>query len=367
MSESDYRTRQDLTSSGAEIRGRRWYTVSGLGHAIKEARRYPILPVAIVLLVLIIPSAFAELIAPHDAEAADLDHRLQPPAWVGPKLVTKTVVETVRDTGTEISIANVSRLKEGSAAGRTPHLKQDLALGDQVEIVLRPGGSWTRPLGTDKLGRDLVSRMIHGARWSLVVSLAVIAVAGVVGTVLGIMAGYFGGWVDYLISRIIDIGMALPVILIALVLIVVVGPGIKVLIAVISGFLWSQYARMVRGETLAIRSQDYIARARVAGSSNARIMARHVFPNVLNSLIVLATLQVGFVIIFESALSFLGVGIPRPTPSWGSMVADGRDLIIQTGWWVSLFPGLAIVLTVLSMNLMGDWLRDSLDPRLREL
>ena len=337
----------------------------GARQAVREARRYPILPLITVLLVLIVPSAFADLIAPHDAERAELSHRLQPPGWMGPKLVTKTVVETVRELSTEISIRSARRLQEGSAPGQTTRLKPDLALGDQVEIVLRPAGSWTRPLGTDKLGRDILSRVIHGARMSLIVSLAVIAIAGVVGTVLGITAGYFGGWVDYLISRIIDIGMALPVILIALVLIVVVGPGIKVLIAVIAGFLWSQYARMVRAETLAIRTQDYIARARVAGSSSVRIMARHVFPNVFNSLVVLATLQVGFVIIIESALSFLGVGIPRPTPSWGSIVADGRDLIIQAGWWVSFFPGLAIVLTVLSVNLLGDWLRDKLDPRLR--
>ena len=198
-----------------------------------------------------------------------------------------------------------------------------------------------------------MSRIIKGAQISLLVSVVVIAISGVIGTVLGIMASYFGGWVDYLISRIIDVAMALPVILIALVLVVVVGPGLKVLVIVITGVLWSRYARLVRGETLSIMSQDFINLARVAGSSHLYIMARHVFPNVFNSLIVLATLQVGYVIIIESALSFIGVGIPRPTPSWGSIVADGRDLIIQAAWWVSLFPGLAIVLTVLSVNLVG--------------
>ncbi len=155
--------------------------------------------------------------------------------------------------------------------------------------------------------------------------------------------------------------------LIALVLVVVIGPGLKVLIIVISGVLWSRYARLVRGETLAIMSQDYIGLARVAGSSNLYIMARHVFPNVFNSLIVLATLQVGYVIIIEAALSFIGVGIPRPTPSWGAIVADGRDLIIQAAWWVSLFPGIAIMVTVMSMNLLGDWLRDRLDPKQRQV
>jgi len=286
---------------------------------------------------------------------------------MGPTLTTLTVVETVKDSTTEVSLANARRLKEGSALGETPHLKPDLAVGQQVQVIKKPGGGWERPLGTDKLGRDILTRMIYGARISLMVSLVVIAIAGVVGTTLGIMAAYFGGWTDYFISRVIDIAMSLPAILIALVLVVVVGPGIKVLIGIIAGVLWVQYARLVRGETLGIMSRDYIARARVAGCSHLRIMARHVFPNVFNSLIVLATLQIGFVIIIEASLSFLGVGIPRPTPSWGSIVADGRDLIIQTAWWVSLFPGLALVLTVLSVNLVGDWLRDKLDPKLRQL
>ena len=271
------------------------------------------------------------------------------------------------DRRVEIKLEDARQLKVGTDVGQTPSLSADLAVGDIVEIVVRPAGSWSRPLGTDKLGRDLLSRIIKGAQISLLVSVVVIVISGVLGTILGIMASYFGGWVDYGISRIIDIAMALPVILIALVLVVVVGPGLKVLVIVISAILWSRYARLVRGETLSIMSQDFISLARVAGSSHLYIMARHVFPNVFNSLIVLATLQVGYVIIIESALSFIGVGIPRPTPSWGAIVADGRDLIIQAAWWVSLFPGLAIVLTVLSVNLVGDWLRDKLDPKLRQV
>jgi len=320
-----------------------------------------------MFLVLIIPAIFADLIVPHDPIASDLSHRLEPPAWVGPKVVTKTVVDQRQDRRVELTLEDARNLKVGTAVGQTPSLSGDLAVGDTVEIIERPGGAWNRPLGTDKLGRDLLSRIIKGAQISLLVSVVVIAISGVIGTVLGIMASYFGGWVDYLISRIIDVAMALPVILIALVLVVVVGPGLKVLVIVITGVLWSRYARLVRGETLSIMSQDFINLARVAGSSHLYIMARHVFPNVFNSLIVLATLQVGYVIIIESALSFIGVGIPRPTPSWGSIVADGRDLIIQAAWWVSLFPGLAIVLTVLSVNLVGDWLRDRLDPRLRQI
>jgi peptide/nickel transport system permease protein len=337
------------------------------GRTIKQARRYPILPLLVILVVLIIPAAFANLLAPHDPIKADLSHRLEPPAWTGPKLNTKTVVEDAQDSRTQLTLASAKLLKEGPAVGQTPKLNPDLAVGDTVQINDKVGGSWARPFGTDKLGRDLLSRMIYGARISLIVSLVVIAISGVVGASLGMMAAYFGGWVDYLISRVVDIAMALPAILIALVLVVVVGPGIKVLIGVIVGILWSTYARLIRAETLAIMSQDYIARARVTGSSHFRIITRHIFPNITNTLIVLATLQLGYVIIIESALSFLGVGIPRPTPSWGSIVADGRDLIIQTAWWVSFFSGLAIMLTVLSANLLGDWLRDKLDPKLRQI
>ena len=240
-------------------------------------------------------------------------------------------------------------------------------VGDQIQIVQSVKSDWTYPFGRDHLGRGILTRMIHGARVSLLISLAVISIAGVIGTLLGIIAGYYGGAVDYVISRLIDIAMALPPILVALVLVIVVGQGMGVLIAIIVGFLWSQYARLVRGETLSIVQQDYVARARVAGSPGWRIMARHVLPNVFNSLIIIATLQIGYVIIIESSLSFLGLGIPPPTPSWGSIVADGKDLIIKTGWWVSLFPGLAIALTVLSVNLLGDWLRDKLDPKLRQV
>ena len=346
---------------------RPWYTPGAIGRGISEARRYPVVPLVIMFLVLIIPALFAGLIVPHDPITSDLSHRLEPPAWVGPKVTTKTVVDVRQDRRAEITLEDAQSLEVGTAAGQTPSLREDIAIGDTVEIVERPGGSWSRPLGTDKLGRDLVSRIIKGAQISLLVSVVVIVISGLLGTVLGIMASYFGGWIDYAISRVIDVAMALPVILIALVLVVVVGPGLKVLVIVIAGVLWSRYARLVRGETLSIMSQDFINLARVAGSSHIYIMARHVFPNVFNSLIVLATLQVGYVIIIESALSFIGVGIPRPTPSWGSIVADGRDLIIQAAWWVSLFPGLAIVLTVLSVNLVGDWLRDKLDPKLRQI
>ncbi len=343
------------------------YSPSSVGNSLRVARRYPVIPLVIMLVVLVLPSILANLIAPHDPIQADLSHRLEPPAWVGVKTTIKTVSES-RNSNEFISLSRAQALNPGTTIGQTSHPDPtSLAVGDPVELVDRTAGSWDRPLGTDKLGRDLLTRIIYGARYSLYVSLAVICISGVIGTALGILAAYFGGWVDYSISRLIDIFMALPGILVLLVLVVVIGPGLTALIAVISGLLWSRYARLVRGEVLGIKTQDFIAKARVAGSSHTRIMIKHILPNVFNSLIILATLQVGYVIIIESSASFLGAGIPRPTPSWGSIVADGRDLIVQAAWWISLFSGLAIVMTVLSVNLIGDWLRDKLDPKLRQI
>jgi peptide/nickel transport system permease protein len=221
-------------------------------------------------------------------------------------------------------------------------------------------------LGTDKMGRDILSRIIYGARVSLAVSLVAIVVAGSIGTALGLAAGYFGGRLDTLIMRMVDISLALPTILLALVLVAAAGSSFSTVIVVIAVILWARYARQVRGETLSIKTQDFVARARVSGASHLRIMLRYIFPNVVNSLLVLATLQVGAVILLESTLSFLGAGIPRPAPAWGVMVADGRELIV-VAWWVALFPGLAIMLTVLSLNLLGDWLRDHLDPKLKHV
>lgn len=216
------------------------------------------------------------------------------------------------------------------------------------------------------MGYDVASRIIHGARVSLIVAGLSILSGGFVGTALGLIAGYFGGWVDHVIMRLVDIKLSVQSVLLALVLVGVMGPGFHTVIIVIALVLWVRYARLVRGETLALKNQDFIAKARVAGASNFRIMSRHLFPNVVNTLIVLATLEVGQVILLEAGLSFLGVGIPRPTPAWGLMVADGRNLIAAgNGWWISFFPGMAILLTVLSMNLLGDWLRDKLDPKLR--
>ena len=240
------------------------------------------------------------------------------------------------------------------------------ALDTVVARIRQEGGTAEHILGTDKLGRDMLSRIIYGARVSLTVSLIAIVVGGVIGTVLGLVSGYFGGRTDSVIMRLVDISLAIPTILLALVLVAAVGPSFGTVVTVLIVLLWARYARLVRGETLAIKELDFIARARVAGASNLRIMFRYLFPNVVNSLIVLATLQVGYVILLESSLSFLGAGLPRAEPAWGVMVSDGRELIV-TAWWVAMFPGIAIMLTVLALNLLGDWLRDHLDPKLRNL
>ncbi len=285
---------------------------SKVGRALRRAQRYPLIPLSIVVFVLIVPAIFATWLAPYDPLDGVLPARLQPPAWM-----------------------------EG---GNTEHL-----------------------LGTDKIGRDILSRILYGARVSLSVSVAAIVVSGTIGTALGIIAGYFGGKLDVLIMRAVDTSLSIPSILLALVLgAALQQTSIASLVFVIVVILWSRYARQIRGETLSVKERDFVARARVAGASNYRIITRHIFPNVVNTLIVLATLQVGYVILLESSLSFLGVGIPAPTPAWGLMVADGRTLVM-TAWWIAFFPGLAILVTVLSLNLLGDWLRDRLDPKQRNV
>jgi len=263
-----------------------------------------------VLTVMLLGAIFAQQIAPYDPLQTSLTARLQPPAFAG---------------GTEA------------------HL-----------------------LGTDKLGRDVLSRIIYGARVSLSVSLLVILVTGIIGTTLGILSGYFGGWADSLIMRVTDISLAFPGILIALLLAVTLGPSFTTVVLAISLLGWAAYARLIRGEVLKLRNTDFVAQARIVGASPGRIMLTHIFPNVVNPLLILATLSVGLVILIESALSYLGAGIPPPTPTWGSMVSDGRGLI-DTAWWISFFPGLAIGMVVLSGNFLGDWLRDRLDPRLRQI
>ena len=244
--------------------------------------------------------------------------------------------------------------------------KEEILANSGVVRQISPDGVSKYLLGTDRLGRDMVSRLIFAARVSLAVSLIAIFFAGLVGTVLGLVSGYAGGWVDALIMRLVDMMLSFPSILLALVLVAVVGASLSTVIIVIVLVLWAGYARLVRGETLSVKTREYVQRAKVAGVSPPLIILKHVFPNVLNSLLILATLQLGTVIIFEASLSFLGAGIPRPTAAWGVMIADGRQLIVSN-WWVSFFPGMAILVVVLSLNLFGDWVRDKLDPRTRQI
>ncbi|HEU4917621.1 MAG TPA: ABC transporter permease [Acidimicrobiia bacterium] len=276
----------------------------------KRNNRIPWVSIAVILFVLVLPALLADLITTHDPLRGELADRLAPPFWM-------------------------------------------------------EGGSMTYPLGTDKQGRDILTRLIYGARISLTVSSITILIGAVVGSTLGLLAGYFGGWVDRFVSWLIDTFLSLPHVLLALVIVAAIGPSFVTIVAIIAVTIWASFARQVRGETLSVRETEYVARARVAGTSSGKILLRHVLPNVANTLIVLATLQVGVVILEESSLSFIGAGIPRPNPSWGVMVADGRDQILIS-WWISFFPGLAILLVVLSLNLLGDWLRDFLDPKMRQ-
>jgi len=266
---------------------------------------------AFVLAVLVFIAIFAPAVAPHPPNKMSLTKRLQPPAFV-------------------------------------------------------MGGSRAHILGTDKLGRDILSRAIYGARVSISVSLLVILITSSCGTILGITAGYLGGRVDGLIMRITDVSLCFPALLLAMLLAVSIGPSFLTVVLSMSILGWAPYARLIRGETLKLREADFVAQARIIGSSALRIMVRHIFPNIINPLIIMMTLSVGMLILTESTLSYLGFGIPPPTPSWGSMVSDGRSLI-DRAWWISFFPGIAIGLVVLSGNFLGDWLRDKLDPRLRQI
>jgi peptide/nickel transport system permease protein len=228
-----------------------------------------------------------------------------------------------------------------------------------------PGGSATHPLGTDTLGRDVLSRLLHGARISLVVGLAAVLVAGVVGVVLGLVAGYRGGWADDLLMRLGDIQLAFPVLLLGVAVIAVLGASLVNMILVLGASGWVTYARIARGETLSLKERDFVAAARALGAPAGHVVRRHLLPNVLPPLMVVTTFSVARTIIAEASLSFLGLGLPPPTPSWGAMLDEGRNYI-TTGWWLALFPGLAILVLVLAINLCGDWLRDALDPRIEK-
>jgi len=301
-----------------ELKIKKGYT--GLSRRTRIVRRLTLIIPAAILAIMVIVAIFADLswlglpnvgLAPHDPNAGVITDRFLPPAFM-----------------------------EG---GKSEYL-----------------------LGTDRLGRDVLSRVIHGTRISLSISLLVIFITACVGTVLGILSGYLGGRVDGLIMRVTDMALSFPGILVALLLAVSIGPSYWTVVLALSILGWAGYTRMVRGEALKLRESDFVAQARISGASGLRIMLRHIFPNTINSLIVMMTLSVGMMILAESTLSYLGVGITAPMASWGNMVADGRSYL-GSAWWISLFPGLAIGMVVMAGNFLGDWIRDRLDPRLRQM
>ena len=285
--------------------------LSGLPlRAWRIIRRYPVIPVAIVILLAVV-ATFAPFVSPKHQLESDLAEVKTPPAWVE---------------------------------------------GGKLEYIL----------GADHIGRDILSRVIHGSRISLMVAGIVLSAGAVVGTSMGILAGLSGGFWDEFIMRLVDLTYAVPFLLVALVVATVFGPSLGLVLILLSVFSWPGFARQTRGLTLQLKTADYVSIARIAGSSTMRISYRHILPGVINIVMVLATLQVGGLILTESVLSFLGIGIPAPQPAWGSMVADGREFI-GTAWWISVMPGFAIFLTVFAFNFLGDWLRDYFDPRLRQL
>ena len=275
-----------------------------------SVRRMPLIPTTIIVLFIVI-SLFGEWLTPASAYEQNLRLRFLPPSWLD-------------------------------------------------------GGDPRFLLGTDNLGRDILSRIIVGARASFIVAISALTFGSALGSVIGLASGYFGGKLDTFIMRTADGMMAFPLVLAALLLVAVIGPGVHTVVIATSLVLWARFARLIRSEVLSVRERDFVKLARIAGASSLRIMFIHILPNVLNSVVVLLTLQLGFVIIVEATLSFLGAGVPPPTPTWGQMVAAGRTYI-ETAWWISVFPGLAIAAVVLAFNLLGDWLRDHLDPKLRQL
>lgn len=257
-----------------------------------------------------------------------------------------------------------------AAALLAPLIATQDPISQNLSVSLKPpfwaeGGSPSYPLGTDQYGRDVFSRLVFGARISLFVAVMAAFVGALVGVTAGLVAGYFGGWVDSLVMRLVDLNLAFPLVLLALAIVAILGPNLRNLILVMAITAWMIYARVVRGITMSMSGQEFVQSARASGASDARILFRHLLPNILPPVIVIWTFEVARIILLESALSFLGLGVPPPTPTWGRMLAEGRDYLTIAGW-MSVFPGLAIMLTVLGINFLGDGARDLLDPRLRK-
>jgi peptide/nickel transport system permease protein len=272
---------------------------------------FPVIPVVILLTIALV-ALFANALAPYDPQVGTLSLRYRPPFW-------------------------------------------------------QTGGSMAHLLGTDHVGRDVLSRLIFGARVSMIVGITAVLVAGTIGTLLGILSGYLGGWVDQVIMRVADAWLALPALTFAIFLAAIVGPSEFNIVIILGGVYWTRYARVIRGEVLSLKQREFVRLAIVAGCPKHVIMRRHILPNVVNSAVVLGTLMLGVVIVTEAALSFLGIGVPPPKPAWGLMMADGKQGLMVGHWWLTVLPGVCIMLMVLSANLLGDWLRVKLDPQLRQL
>ena len=235
---------------------------------------------------------------------------------------------------------------------------------NMVDRRIAPFETTDHPLGTDVMGRDMASRMIYGARTTVFISLVALATGAFVGSILGMIAGYKGGWSDILIMRVSDAALGFPTVLVAMIIVTLLGAGMENIVLAVVITVWARFARMIRGDVLAIKEYDLVTSAKIAGVSTPVIIARHIFPNTVNTLMVITSLQVGQVILLEASLSFLGLGLPPGAPAWGIMVSEGRTVILEV-WWLALFPGLAITIVVLAFNFFGDWLRDTLDPKLR--
>ncbi|MCC7372654.1 MAG: ABC transporter permease [Chloroflexi bacterium] len=244
-----------------------------------------------------------------------------------------------------------------------PHDPNDQDVARRLRPPFQAGSAYV--LGTDQVGRDVLSRIIYGTRVALLVGLSAVALSGAIGISLGLLSGFYGGLVDDVIGWVSNVELAFPFVLLAIAVVAVIGANLVNLIVVLSIVAWVTYARIVRAETLVVREQEFVLAARTLGVGDLRILFRHILPNVMTPVIVIATFEVARMIISEASLSFLGLGVEPRIPSWGSMLADGRQYL-ATGWWIATFPGLGIMLTVLAINLVGDWLRDVLDPRLQD-
>ena len=242
-----------------------------------------------------------------------------------------------------------------------PH---DPELISMLDAKLAPGENLSYSLGTDVMGRDMLSRLIYGARTAVFISLVALGTGAFAGTFLGLVAGYRPGWLDVLIMRTTDAALGFPTILLAMIIVTILGTGLQNIILAVALTTWARFARMIRGDVLSIKEQDFVTLAKIAGCSTSVIIWRHIFPNTINTLMVLTSLSVGQVVLLEASLSFLGLGLPPGHPAWGIMVAEGRSVILDV-WWLSLLPGVAITVVVVAFNFFGDWLRDTMDPKLR--